>query len=1260
MAKKTDKKINKNAAVDNKAGDSYSAKDIYVLEGLEPVRKRPGMYIGSTGPAGLHHLVWEVVDNSLTYDTPVLVEKDGAVGLHPIGEIVDSAIVKNAASVDCKKDVEILRSGFSVKTLSFNPATLKLSWQPASGLIRHAVNSEILEVTLQNGRKIEITPYHSLFTFEKGAVAPIRGSELSVGSSVVVPAVFPEPKKNITEINLLDAFLRVSSEKTKSLNLYGVKDVVVDPEVRAHLREYAKQWKPGRHFANILQDFQRYDYLPFSAWRSLPEPIQRKFFSCRIGNKRNNIFSLPVILPVGRELVELLGLYAAEGTSFVGKTNRVVFSFGAHEAALIDYAAKLIQTVFGYAAVSHYAHESARTIQIDSLAVALLFQEVFGAGANSHTKKIPSLIFNISRDFRERYVIAYCAGDGYPSSRFASHLLLGTSFGPEERLKFTAVSVSRQLIDGLSYLLFSLGKTFSVGEVQGKRDGEISVNYHGKIIKTRFIRQSCSWRLDFYWNASASYLTHIPAKDVISEIDWQRPYSFSVNMHGGVTAGKVAALLEENRVALHPGALAFMQSDLAVLKVTKIRTVQYNRPWVYDFSVPNGENFVAGFAPMVAHNSIDEAMAGHAKNIAVSLLPQNRVMVIDDGRGIPVEIHKQTKRSALETVMTTLHAGAKFGGESYKVSGGLHGVGVSVVNALSIWMKAEVCREKKLYAQEYQRGKPKHAVKKVDVCEGSGTAVTFEPDPEIFKEIKFEWDEILSHLRQQAYLTPGVKISIFDRRTSIAPKTEKGKTAVEYPSQSHAFYFDGGIVSYVKFLNEGETAKHEHIFYVRKEADISDKRKILVETAFQYTSDISSKELSFANNIFTPEGGMHVTGFRTALTRSLNGYAKKNEYFKKDDESLTGDDAREGLTVVISVKLPEPQFEGQTKAKLGTPDARTAVEWVVGEALDEFLEKNPNDAKQIIAKALLAQQARKAAKAAKDTILRKGAFDGLTLPGKLADCQSKNPAESELFLVEGDSAGGSAKSARDRKNQAILPLRGKILNVEKSRLDKMLASKEIRALVIALGSALGSDYDESRLRYHRVVIMTDADVDGSHIRTLLLTLFYRYFPKLIDAGYLYIAEPPLYRIQKGKDVRYAFSDMEKKNIVGEMQKIIKATKEMKGAQEARVTKDLKAAKTVRVSDDAKATEGEAEITEETEGGEKIKGIAIQRYKGLGEMNPGQLWETTMDPARRVMRQVAVQDAVEADKIFDILMGDEVLPRKKFIQTHAKTVKNLDV
>ena len=594
----------------------------------------------------------------------------------------------------------------------------------------------------------------------------------------------------------------------------------------------------------------------------------------------------------------------------------------------------------------------------------------------------------------------------------------------------------------------------------------------------------------------------------------------------------------------------------------------------------------------VVDNSLDEAMAGYAKNILVTLLPKNQVRVVDDGRGIPVETHKQTKKSALETVMTTLHAGGKFGGESYKVSGGLHGVGVSVVNALSKYLIAEVCRDGERFQQEYERGKPKGKVRKTGTSKGSGTAVTFEPDPEIFKEIRFDWETILEHLRQQAYLTAGVKIQIKDER-------EKE----EHLHQSHAFCFESGIRSYVKYLNRAQKPKHEDIFYVSKEQE-----GIQVEVALQYIDDLASRELAFANNIYNPDGGTHLTGFRSALTRVLNDYARKNGYLKEKD-SLTGEDVHEGLTAVIAVKLREPQFEGQTKAKLGTPEARSAVETVFGEALSAFLEENPSEARRILEKVILALEARKAAKAAKDTVLRKGILDGLTLPGKLADCQSRRPEESEIFIVEGDSAGGSAKQARDRRFQAILPLRGKILNVERARLDKMLSSKEIKALIIALGAAIAEELDVSKIRYHKVVIMTDADVDGAHIRTLLLTLFYRYYLPVIESGYLYIAQPPLYRIAKGREVRYAFSEGEKDKIIKEL---------------------------------------------------KSEGVGVQRYKGLGEMNPGQLWETTMDPAVRVFKQVTITDAAEASKTFEILMGDEVAPRKLFIQTHARAVQNLDV
>ncbi len=601
----------------------------------------------------------------------------------------------------------------------------------------------------------------------------------------------------------------------------------------------------------------------------------------------------------------------------------------------------------------------------------------------------------------------------------------------------------------------------------------------------------------------------------------------------------------------------------------------------------------------VIDNSIDEAMGGYAKNISITLLPGNTVRVVDDGRGIPVEIHKQTKKSALETVMTTLHAGAKFGGESYKIAGGLHGVGVSVVNALSSWLRADVCRDGVQWFQEYKRGRPQAKVKKNGKCGGSGTAVSFTPDIEIFgdnnkKMPEYDWKLILDHLRQQAYLVKGVKIMVQDQR-------EKE----EHLYEECAFYFEGGIKSYVNYLNRDLETKQENIFYAGKEVD-----KIFVEAALQYVEDLQSREISFANNIYTPEGGMHLTGFRTALTRTLNDYARKNGFLKEDEENFTGDDVREGLTVVISAKLREPQFEGQTKAKLGNPEARTITESVFSETFSAFLEENPQDSRAIIEKVVLALKARKAARAAKESVLRKGVLEGLTLPGKLADCQSREPAESELFIVEGDSAGGSAKQGRDRKFQAILPLRGKILNVERARFDKMLASKEIKSLVIALGTAIADDFDISKLRYHRLIIATDADVDGAHIRTLLLTLFYRYFKPIIEGGYLYIAQPPLYKIQAGKEVRYAYSDADKETVLKEIG--------------------------------------------------RTSGVIIQRYKGLGEMNPPQLWETTMDPENRILKQVNIKDAAEANRIFDVLMGEEVAPRKLFIQTHAKTARNLDI
>jgi len=639
-------------------------------------------------------------------------------------------------------------------------------------------------------------------------------------------------------------------------------------------------------------------------------------------------------------------------------------------------------------------------------------------------------------------------------------------------------------------------------------------------------------------------------------------------------------------------------------------------------------------------NSRDEAMGGFANEIEVALLPGNVVRVADNGRGIPVDVHQKTKVSALETAMTTLHAGGKFGGESYKISGGLHGVGASVVNALSTWLKAEVHRDGGKYVQDYKQGKPGAKVKKVATSKHRGTIITFTPDPEIFSDIVFDFQKIKDHHRQQAYLVKGLRVRIIDAR-EYEGKIDEGAyylDELKLPVPSYSFYFEGGILSLVRHMNKGQESLHDAIFYVDKQQD-----GVYVEVAFQYLTDITMREISFANNIHTPEGGMHLTGFRTALTRVLNDYARKNNLLKESDDNLTGEDVREGITAVISVKIPNPQFEGQTKAKLGSPEGRTGTETVVNEALSYFLEEHPQDARKIIERCILSQKARKAAKAARETVLRKGILEGLTLPGKLADCSSRNPEESELYIVEGDSAGGSAKQGRDRRFQAILPLKGKILNIEKARLDRMLASVEIRALIIAMGTAIADEFDASRLRYHRVIIMTDADVDGAHIRTLLLTLLYRYFSPLIDAGNIYIAQPPLYRIQAGKAVHYAYSEKEKEDVIAKIQ----TAKQEKKAEVKKAKKE---------SEEEKETEEEEEDVAEG----KIRGVSIQRYKGLGEMNPDQLWTTTMDPAHRVLRRVMVADAQEADKIFDVLMGSDVLPRKRFIQTHAKNVRNLDV
>ena len=609
----------------------------------------------------------------------------------------------------------------------------------------------------------------------------------------------------------------------------------------------------------------------------------------------------------------------------------------------------------------------------------------------------------------------------------------------------------------------------------------------------------------------------------------------------------------------------------------------------------------------IADNSIDEAIAGHASEVSVRLLADGGVEVSDDGRGIPVDVHPKTGKSTLETVLTILHAGGKFGGGGYKVSSGLHGVGVSVVNALSKRVVARVYKNGIIYQQTYERGVPTSDLQELGKTKKNGTTISFWPDDTIFQETDFDYQWVVDYLRHQAYLTKGVRTVVFDERTD----------------QEYCFYFEGGIQSYVRHLNIGKDVVGEKVFYVDK--DIQD---VGVEIALQYNDSFNETVKAFANNVYNPDGGTHMIGFRAALTRVINEYARKNSILKEKEDNLSGDDVREGLTCVILVKIPDPQFEGQTKNKLGNPEIRGYVEKIMAEYFSYYLEENPAVAKGIVGKALLAARARKAARAARDSIIRKGVLDGASMPGKLSDCSSKDPSNSELYIVEGDSAGGSAKSGRDSKTQAILPLRGKVLNVERARLDKMLANNEIISLIKALGVGIDEQFDMNGLRYHRIIIMTDADVDGSHISTLLMTFFFRYMRDIVDGGHIYLAKPPLFLLRAGTRKFYAYSDEERDSIIDELI----AERKEKGVK-------------VDESDDRIKQAG---LT------------TLQRYKGLGEMDADQLWDTTMNPENRVLVQVRVEDAEKADAIFTKLMGEEVELRKNFIQSRAKFVKTEDL
>jgi DNA gyrase subunit B len=1294
----------------------YGAEAIKVLEGREAVRTRPGMYIGDNGENGLHQLVYEVVDNSLTYEMPIFVLEDGKLRLTPIGKLIDGYMEKYADSVEKGSQLQTLRKGFNLAVLAFSPKDYKLAFRPVSALFRHRVNSSIYRIRLETGQEIEITAYHSLFTSRNGRIVSVRGDELKEGDLLVTPQNWVEPASYVEQINLVNGEWRTNSTANSK-------------------RQMADEDFFGGSSFLLAED---------SKQRVCRDELQNS-----VKNQTGD-HELPAALPVTDSLAELLGFYVATEAlklnetlrqSGITRQNEVskqreisrqdkiqsssgdiseansVFPavddylvFIAKDNRLAGHIMALIADTFNCKA--DYTDEG--IIKINSKTLSTLFRKILTDGSEtfSHVIRIPDLVFNLPRSQRKRFLEAFIKVIGKASNLSAKGSYKISSAEAEEisSSEFVLSIASEELSTSLQYLLASLCNPYSV---------KTEIQTFG--LKT------------FTFSISQAQQERAMTATTCSSVVFSRP----------------------------------SYSDLGLSRIEKIELVKdYKHEWVYDVSVPECENFIAGIGPVICHNSVDEAMAGYCDSIEVVIHIDNSVTVIDNGRGIPTDIHPQEGISAAEVVMTKLHAGGKFDSNSYKASGGLHGVGVSCVNFLSEWLKLEIWRDGKTYEQEYRRGIPVAPLKVTGKTNKRGTKITFKPDLEVLTTDNFSFERLSERFRQKAFLNKGLRIKIRD---------ERGET-----ERSHEFYYRDGIVEFVKHLNQNKNPLHEEPIYFYGELD-----DLTIEVALQYNEGYDEKVFAFANTIYNPDGGTHLAGFRSSLTRTINNYAQTSGIAKSMKVALTGDDVREGLVAVISVKLPQPQFESQTKVKL-TSDIKGQVESFLNEKLAEYFEQNPTVAKKIVTKAVDAARAREAARKARE-IVRKSALSGSTLPGKLADCQEKDPARSELFLVEGDSAGGSAKQARDRRNQAVLPLKGKILNVEKARYDKMLSHGEIKALITALGTGIGKDdFDIEKLRYHRIILMTDADVDGSHIRTLLLTFFYRQMPELIERGHIYIAQPPLYKVKKGKKEEYIKDEKEmfrylmrqatseirvevggdskheskNRKVEGkelslrleqtiEFQKfverfsrrlnndrnlclaLIKAFAGEKGVLAQNNMKfrnvferdDLLAEVEAVLNEAGYQTElifdeehglseieiglgdgsilifdwekasyvefqraveietelekafsppfmfyenGKPEVIEtRQELLERVlavakKDLVIQRYKGLGEMNPEQLWETTMNPEKRVLLQVRIEDAVETDELFTILMGDEVEPRRKFIEENALDVKNLDV
>jgi len=1153
----------------------YKAESIIVLKDLEAVRKRPSMYIGDTSIKGLHHLVKEALDNSVTYDTPIVVRIDNKIKIVKIGELVDT-IIERDLEYEEAKDMQKSFNNLGIDVLCFNQKNFKLQFKKIYSFIRHKVNSQIFRIKLTGGRYVDITPYHSLFTIEDDKIISANLEKLKINDYVLVPRNSWPEIGSLKQIDLLNELEKFSEDITKRINLSKIRALIKNNK---ELRQNIKMLSPKKL---SLNDYIKYDYLPFNIFRRLDENLKGEIKNvCVVGTSNSKI---KPILELNRELVELLGVYAADGSIRTDKETNgkaVTFSFGENEDKLINYTKDLIMRVFNIEPGLTYAHDTAINVNIYSNFIAFIFEKIFKTNTGSTKKRVPDLIFNLNEYLRKRYLIGYLAGDGSPSITFTKHLINNTEPDTNYSAKIAFNTSSYELCISLQYLLSSIGKTYSIRENNpGNAKPSLYQNKFGKqyLIQSKFI----SYGFDFYWNCESSYVNYVPFRNFIISAKGDAP----VNRKVGISINKIFRLIQENKIKLKENTLNFISGDLGLCKIRSIEQINYNKKWVYDISVEDDENFIGGFGAIVCHNSIDEALVGYCTNIKVTIHADNSISVEDDGRGIPVDIHPEENKPAVEVVMTTLHAGGKFDKKIYKVSGGLHGVGISVTNALSEWLEVEIKRDNKVYRQRYEKGKKVTELETTGDAQETGTKITFMPDKTIFQLIEFNYDILANRLKELAFLNKGLRLSIKDERND----------------RENEFYYEGGIKSFVEELNKNKNKLHPNIIYFNKEIN-----NINIEVALQYNDSYSESVFSFVNNINTIEGGTHLIGFYTALTRAFNDYIKKKN-LQKNGNRLTGEDVREGLTAIISLKVPEPQFEGQTKTKLGNLEVKGIIDSFIYENLTSFLEENPNVAKAVLSKALDALRAREAARKARELARRKSVLESGNLPGKLADCQERDPSKAELFIVEGDSAAGTGISARDRRFQAILPLRGKILNVEKARLDKMLRNEQITTLISAIGGGIGDEFDINKVRYHKIIILTDADSDGNHISCLLLTFFYRHAKQLIENGYIYIAQPPLFKIIKGKTSYY-------------------------------------------VRDENALKEKIKEIGED---------VVVQRFKGLGEMDADELRETVMDPEKRILKKVTIEDAILADNIFNTLMGEEVEPRREFIIQHAKEVKNLDI